>query len=96
LSLIKQTIFYAVFNLIVLMILTSANSGIVSTPIITSDIAGNASVVTVDDVSDITNTEISDSALEEENVPSWFITFYKYVIGLWGLLLIIAWVRGVD
>lgn len=93
-SLVKTSFLYLFFNLIILTLFLSA-SGTSST--YGEDIIDyNDTSVSISDMDDLNDKYVvSDSVLDNAGIPSWFYIPFLALDGIFGLLLGVAWVRGV-
>ena len=92
-SLIKQSLIFVMFNVIILIVLGLADS--TTTSFSTSDVDYDASGL---DYSDIANIDdkymVTQSVLDSANIPAWFSSTFLLIDGLWFVFIFAGWVRG--
>ena len=95
-SLIKHTIIFVVFNAIITTLLVMSIGAIPTDYGVDINLNETSTLSAVGDVRDVTSSSVSRSAFDNASIPSWFTGWYMMIAGVWGLAIIIGWIRGVS
>ncbi len=99
-STLNHTILFFLFNLVIGSFLVLAGNYIsgqtTTTESLTYEYNNYSDVSTFNAVDNVkgTLTPMSEETMNNAHLPTWFTSGYLLIAGVWGLLLIVSWVRG--
>lgn len=93
-GLVFNTVLFVLVNVAIGSLLLSSQGATSSYNGLSSGLNGSDSSIDFDNVNDIDNYQVSEGSFDNTGVPIWFKSLLLLIDGVWGVAILIGWIRG--